>query len=58
MDLPIDIAAVRLFLRLLFGLILPSTGLGKLVHSQLSHLTTYGQLALLIAHSPISKRNL
>ncbi|MHB8600241.1 MAG: MauE/DoxX family redox-associated membrane protein [Ktedonobacteraceae bacterium] len=34
MHFPIDIAAARLFLRLLFGLILLSSGTGKLVHSQ------------------------
>ncbi len=34
MHFPIDIAAIRLFLRLLFGLILLSTGPGKLIHSQ------------------------
>lgn len=34
MHLPIDSTAVRLFLRLLFGLILLSAGTGKLVHSQ------------------------
>lgn len=32
MHLPIDIAAARLFLRLLFGLILLSAGTGKLAH--------------------------